>query len=81
MTGLIIPWLLQKTIHFSGTLYCRVTGESGIGKVVVIQHTVMKVWMGLPLSKAHSGLLCVLNTEKAGGGGGECHTRGTHKAL
>lgn len=67
MTGLIIPRLLQKTIHFSGTLSCRVTRESWIGKVVVIQHTVMKVWMGLPLSKAHLGLLCVLNTEKAGG--------------
>jgi len=66
MTGLIIPWLLQRTIHFSVTLSCGVAKESWIGHVIVPQHSVTKVWMDLPLSKAHWGLLCVLNTGEMG---------------
>lgn len=64
MTGLIIPWLLQRTINFSGTLSCG--KESWIEHVIVSQHSVEKLWMGLPLSKAHWGLLCVLNIEEMG---------------
>lgn len=64
MTGLIIPWLLQRTIHFSGTLSCG--KESWIEHVIVSQRIVEKLWMGLPLSKAHWGLLCVLNIEEMG---------------
>lgn len=66
MTGLIIPRLLQRAIHFSGTLSCGVVEESWIEHVIVSQHGVEKLWMGLPLSKAHWGLLCALNTEEMG---------------